>query len=75
MRTPPGFQPGDPVLTSLQFQASALQGRSSQLSPCKGREAEAPCTGAQSPPVLVGPPTPQRCRRTDRILEARQAGK
>lgn len=26
MRTPPGFQPGAPVLTRLQFQAGAWQG-------------------------------------------------
>lgn len=50
MRTPPGFQPGDPVLTRLQFQAStASQGATLTAFPLQGNEAVEPWPGPGSP--------------------------
>lgn len=72
MRTPPGFQPGAPVLTRLQFQASAWRGTTlTALSAQEKNESGGSLVWAQSSPLPAEPQTLQR----DHIAESRQAGK
>lgn len=66
MRTPPGFQPGAPVLTRLQFQASAWQGTT------------LPALSAQEKKESGGPrarlyqQAPKHCRETTSQSPGRQ---